>query len=84
MNSCTPVLDHAVIPPTHELFPKIPLFYRPTFPKKGPLKILSVTARCGVEVLYPDFATIAFWTAAATKAPLPVCRTLEWISNPVR
>ena len=24
---------------------------------------------CGVEVSYPDFATIAFWTAAATKAP---------------
>ncbi len=23
----------------------------------------------GVEVSYPDFATVAFWTAAATKAP---------------
>ena len=68
MNSCTPVLDHAsVIPLTHELFANDAIFFTDLHSKKVTLK--NPVTGCGVEVSYPDFATIAFWTAAATKAP---------------
>ena len=68
MNSYTPILDHAaVIPLTHELFANDAIFFTDLRSKKVTLK--NPATGYGVEVSYPDFATVAFWTAAATKAP---------------
>lgn len=68
MKSCTPILDHAaVIPLTHELFANDAIFFTDLRSKKVALK--NPATGYGVEVSYPDFATVAFWTAAATKAP---------------
>lgn len=68
MNSYTPILDHAaVIPLTHELFANDAIFFTDLRSKKVALK--NPATGYGVEISYPDFATVAFWTAAATKAP---------------
>ena len=68
MNSYTQILDHAsIISLTHELFANDAIFFTDLRSKKVALKN-PATGR-GVEVSYPDFATVAFWTAAATKAP---------------
>ncbi len=68
MNSYTPILEHAsVIPLTHELFANDAIFFTDLRSKKVALK--NPSTGYGVEVSYQDFATVAFWTAAATKAP---------------
>lgn len=68
MNSYTPILDHtSVLPLTYELFVNDAIFFTDLHSKKVVLK--NPATGCGVEVSFPDFATVAFWTAAATKAP---------------
>ena len=68
MNSYTPILDHtSVLPLTYELFANDAIFFTELHSKKVVLK--NPATGCGVEVSFPDFATVAFWTAAATKAP---------------
>lgn len=68
MNSYTPILDHTtVLPLTYELFANDAIFFTDLHSKKVVLK--NPVTGCGVEVSFPDFATVAFWTAAATKAP---------------
>lgn len=68
MNSYTPILDHtSVLPLTYELFANDAIFFTDLHSKKVVLK--NPVTSCGVEVSFPDFATVAFWTAAATKAP---------------
>ena len=68
MNSYTPILDHtSVLPLTYELFANDAIFFTDLHSKKVVLK--NPATGCGVEVSFPDFATVAFWTAAATKAP---------------
>ena len=68
MNSYTPILDHTtVLSLTYELFANDAIFFTDLHSKKVVLK--NPVTGCGVEVSFPDFATVAFWTAAATKAP---------------
>ena len=68
MSSYTPILDHtSVLPLTYELFANDAIFFTDLHSKKVVLK--NPVTGCGVEVSFQDFATVAFWTAAATKAP---------------
>lgn len=68
MTTYTKALDHSrVLPINYPLFANDAIFFTDLVSKKVALK--NPATGKGVEVAYPDFETIAFWTAAATKAP---------------
>lgn len=68
MTTYTQILNHSrTIPLSYNLFAKDAILFDDLISKKVALK--NPKTGCGVEVSYPDFETIAFWTAFPTKAP---------------